>query len=116
MIGAASSGVDLAVRLAETARNALPGEFRRFDPAKARVMLAEGSDRVLPPYPPELSEKARLQLERLGVTVWLGKTLTGADAEGVTMGAERLQAKTVPWAARGAPPPPPPPLRAPPAP
>src|SRR5260221_14674995 len=99
MIGAASSGVDLAVRLAETARNALPGEFRRFDPAKARVMLVEGSDRVLPPYPPELSEKARLQLERLGVTVWLGKTLTGGDAEGGTMGAERPGAKTGLWAA-----------------
>ena len=62
-------------------------------------MLVEGSDRVLPPYPHPLSEKARQQLERLGVTVWLGKTVTGVDADGVTMGAERLEAKTVLWAA-----------------
>src|SRR5260221_9371477 len=99
VIGGGATGVEPAGRLAEIARHPLPEEFRRLDPAKARVMLVEGSDRVLPPYPPELSEKARLQLERLGVTVWLGKTVTGVDAEGVTMGAERLEAKTVLWAA-----------------
>ena len=99
VIGGGATGVELAGTLAEIARHTLSGEFRHFDPAKARVMLVEGSDRVLPPYPPELSEKARLQLERLGVTVWLGKSVTGVDADGVTMGAERLEAKTVLWAA-----------------
>ncbi|HET7670829.1 MAG TPA: FAD-dependent oxidoreductase, partial [Burkholderiales bacterium] len=54
---------------------------------------------VLPPYPPDLSEKALAQLERLGVTVWLGKRVTAVDTDGVTLGAERLQAKTVLWAA-----------------
>ena len=99
VIGGGATGVELAGTLAEIARHTLSGEFRRFDPGKARIMLVEGSDRVLPPYPHPLSEKARLQLERLGVTVWLGKTVTGVDADGVTMGAERLEAKTVLWAA-----------------
>jgi NADH dehydrogenase len=54
---------------------------------------------VLPAYPPALSERARLQLERLGVTVWLGKMVTGIDGEGVNMGADHLDAKTVVWAA-----------------
>ena len=63
------------------------------------MVLVEGSDRVLPPYPPDLSEKARLQLERLGVTVWLGRRVTGIDARGVQLGNERLEAKTVIWAA-----------------
>jgi NADH dehydrogenase len=54
---------------------------------------------VLPPYPPDLSEKARLQLERLGVTVFLQKRITAVDADGVWMGKERLEAKTVLWAA-----------------
>jgi NADH dehydrogenase len=62
-------------------------------------VLVEGTDRVLPPYPPVLSEKARLQLERLGVTVWVGKRVTGITAEGVTLGTERLTARTVIWAA-----------------
>ena len=99
VIGAGATGVELAGTLAEIARHTLRGEFRRFDPRKARVVLVEGSDRVLPPYPPDLSEKALQQLERLGVTVWLGKRVTGVDADGVSMGAERLDAKTVIWAA-----------------
>jgi len=99
VIGGGATGVELAGTLAEIARHTLRGEFRRIDPGKARVVLIEGSDRVLPPYTPELSEKARRQLERLGVTVWLGRRVTGVDADGVTMGGERLEAKTVIWAA-----------------
>lgn len=99
VIGAGATGVELAGTLAEIARHTLPGEFRRFDPRNARVVLVESTDRVLPPYPVELSEKARLQLERLGVTVWLGKRVTGVDAERVTLGMEQLSAKTVIWAA-----------------
>ncbi|HWI39358.1 MAG TPA: NAD(P)/FAD-dependent oxidoreductase [Burkholderiales bacterium] len=99
VIGGGATGVELAGTLAEIARHTLPGEFRRIDPAKARVVLIEGSDRVLPPYTSELSEKARRQLERLGVTVWLGRRVTSVDAAGVTMGGERLEAKTVIWAA-----------------
>ena len=99
VIGAGATGVELAGTLAEIARQTLAGEFRRFDPRNARVVLVEGSDRVLPPYPPALSEKARLQLERLGVTVWVGKRVTGVDPGGVAIGAERLDAKTVLWAA-----------------
>jgi len=99
VIGAGATGVELAGTLAEIARRTLHGEFRRFDPRNTRVVLVEGTDRVLPPYPPELSEKARLQLERLGVTVWLGKRVTGIDAEGVTLGSERIAARTTLWAA-----------------
>jgi NADH dehydrogenase len=99
VIGGGATGVELAGTLAEIARHTLKGEFRRIDPTRARVVLVEGTDRVLPPYTPDLSEKARLQLERLGVTVWLGKRVTGVDADGVTLGAERLEAKTVIWAA-----------------
>jgi len=54
---------------------------------------------VLPPYPPGLSEKARRQLERLGVTLRLGVRVTGIDARGVSLGEERVEARTVIWAA-----------------
>jgi NADH dehydrogenase len=99
VIGAGATGVELAGTLAEIARHTLHGEFRRFDPRNTRVVLVEGTDRVLPSYPPSLSEKARLQLERLGVTVWLGKRVTSIDAEGVTFGSERLSSRNVLWAA-----------------
>ncbi|OFZ90284.1 MAG: pyridine nucleotide-disulfide oxidoreductase [Betaproteobacteria bacterium RBG_16_66_20] len=99
VIGGGATGVELAGAFAELARHTLRGEFRRFDPRNARVVLVEGSERVLPGYPPRLSERARRQLERLGVTVWLGRLVTGIDGEGVQLGADRVAARTVVWAA-----------------
>ena len=99
VIGAGATGVELAGMLAEIARHTLKGEFRRFDPRNARVVLVEGMERVLPSYTPDLSERARLQLERMGVTVWLGRKVTGIDAQGVQLGGDRLEAKTVVWCA-----------------
>jgi NADH dehydrogenase len=99
VIGGGPTGVELAGTLIEIARYTLRHEFRRVDPAEARVILLEGLDRVLPPYPPDLSEKARQQLERLGVEVRTRSMVTSVDAEGVSLGAERLRARTVLWAA-----------------
>lgn len=99
VVGAGPTGVELAGALAEIARHALPGDFRRIDPRDARIVLLEGAPRVLPPFPEPLSEKARLQLIKLGVEVRTGARVTALDAEGVTVGAERLAAKTVIWAA-----------------
>jgi len=99
VIGAGATGVEMAGMLAEIARHTLQGEFRRFDPRNARVVLVEATDRVLPAYTPDLSERARLQLERLGVTVWLGRRVTGIDERGVQLGGERLEASTVIWCA-----------------
>jgi NADH dehydrogenase len=99
VIGAGATGVEMAGMLAEISRHTLKGEFRRFDPRNARVVLVEGMERVLPPYTPDLSERARVQLERMGVTVWLGRKVTGIDAQGVQLGGERLEAKTVVWCA-----------------
>src|SRR5205823_2164180 len=67
VVGGGATGVELAGTFAEIARHTLRGEFRRIDPHTARVVLVEGASRVLPPYPPELSAKAQLALERLGV-------------------------------------------------
>jgi NADH dehydrogenase len=99
VIGGGATGVEMAGTLAEIARHTLKGEFRRFDPRNARVMLVEGMDRVLPPYPPDLSERARVQLVRLGVTVWLGRRVTGIDAQGGALGGDRVEARTVVWCA-----------------
>jgi NADH:ubiquinone reductase (H+-translocating) len=99
VIGGGATGVELAGTFAEIARHTLRGEFRRIDPRKARVVLVEATERVLPAYPADLSEKARRQLERLGVTVWTGRMVTRVDADGVSLGEERLPAKTVVWAA-----------------
>jgi NADH:ubiquinone reductase (H+-translocating) len=99
VIGAGATGVELAGTFAEIARHTLHGEFRRIDPHSARVVLVEGTERVLPVYPPDLSRKAQLQLERLGVTVWVNRRVTHVDEAGIAMGDERLSCRTVIWAA-----------------
>ena len=99
VIGGGPTGVELAGTVIELARYTLRHEFRRMDPGAARVVLIEGLDRVLPPYPPDLSAKARAQLERLGVEVRTGSPVTGVDADGVRLGSERLAARTVLWGA-----------------
>jgi NADH dehydrogenase len=99
IVGAGATGVELAGTLAEIARHTLKREFRRIDPAAARVLLVEAGPRVLPAFPPSLSEKARRQLERLGVMVRTGRAVTSVDAGGISIGEERIAARTVLWAA-----------------
>ncbi len=103
VIGAGATGVELAGAMAEIARHTLADEFRRIDSSRARIVLIEGADRVLPNYPPDLSEKARRQLERLGVVVYTGYRVTDIDDKGVWLDEEgeqqRLDARTIIWAA-----------------
>jgi NADH dehydrogenase len=99
VVGAGPTGVELSGALCEIAQHALARDFRHINPAQARVILLEGSDRVLPPYVPALSEKARRQLVRLGVDVRTGQRVTSIDGEGVAIGAERIATRTVLWAA-----------------
>ena len=99
VVGGGATGVELAGTFAEIARHTLQGEFRRIDPHTARVVLVEGTERVLPVYPADLSLKAKLQLERLGVTVWVNRRVTHVDQNGIAMGDERVSARTVIWAA-----------------
>jgi hypothetical protein len=84
VIGAGPTGVELAGALVEIARHTLPDEFRRIDSRRARVVLIEGSPRVLGTFHPQLSDKARRQLEALGVEVHTGWRVTGIDEHGIT--------------------------------
>jgi NADH dehydrogenase len=99
IVGAGPTGVELAGALAEIAHHSLRGEFRRFDPRIARVVLLEGLPRVLPTYEEVLSRKAEQRLRRLGIEVRTSSRVTGVDAGGVTIAGERLEARTVIWAA-----------------
>ena len=85
VIGGGPTGVEMAGTLAEIARHTLPGEFRHIDPASARIILLEGSDRVLQAMPPELSLRAREQLEKLGVDVRVNARVTTIDENGLTV-------------------------------
>ena len=100
VIGAGPTGVELAGALAEIAVHSMAKEFHAIDPGSARVILVEGTDRVLPAYPEVLSQSARRQLETLGVEVRTDAMVEKVDEEGVSLlGGERIEAANVLWAA-----------------
>jgi NADH dehydrogenase len=100
IVGAGPTGVELAGAIAELARKILPRDFKGFDPRRTEVLLLEAGPRVLPAYAEALSESARSQLTRLGVTVRTGAKVVAIDGSGVSLeGGERIDARTVLWAA-----------------
>jgi len=99
IVGGGPTGVELAGTLAEIARHTLRREFRHIDPASAQVRLIEAGPRVLAGFPEALSEKARAQLQRLGVEVVTGTAVDDITAEGYRLGGEFVPARTVVWAA-----------------
>jgi NADH dehydrogenase len=99
VVGAGPTGAELAGALSEIARHTLVEEFRNFDPNDARILLLEGGPRVLSTFPDSLSEKAKQQLERLGVDVRVDATVTEIDNQGIFVGDHRIDARTVLWAA-----------------
>lgn len=103
LVGGGPTGVELAGMIPTVARHSLAGEFRHVDTRKARVILLEGGPRVLPAFPEDLSEQAVRQLEDLGVEVRVDATVTAIGDGYVIVGDERIEARTVFWAAGNAP-------------
>ncbi|MGH7404760.1 MAG: NAD(P)/FAD-dependent oxidoreductase, partial [Candidatus Methylomirabilales bacterium] len=103
IVGGGPTGVELAGAVGEIARHTLTRDFRAINPADARIVLVEGMDRVLPPYPPTLSARAEAALKRLGVTVRTGAMVTDIQPDVVTVRSgersERIPTRTVLWAA-----------------
>ncbi len=99
IVGGGPTGVELAGTLAEIARHTLKNEFRRINPADAKVRLVEAGPRVLSSFPEVLSLKARRQLEKLGVEVLTGTPVSHIDGQGFQLGDTHVPARTVVWAA-----------------
>jgi len=103
LVGAGPTGVEMAGALAVFVRTTLKSDFRRINPASARIVLVDMAARVLPPYSESLSQTAKQRLEKLGVEVRLGHSVDLIDAEGVVIAGERIASKTVIWTAGVAP-------------
>lgn len=99
IVGGGPTGVEMAGAIAELANRALAADFHSIDPRSARIILVEAAPRVLTPFEPSMSEAAKKSLEPLGVEVRLGAAVTALDAEGVSIGAQRIESRTVIWAA-----------------
>jgi len=99
IVGGGPTGVEMAGAIAELANRALAKDFRSIDPRSARIVLVEAALRVLTPFDPSLSDAAKRSLEQLGVEVRLGSAVTAVDRNGVSLGADRIEASTVIWGA-----------------
>lgn len=99
IVGAGPTGTELAGTLAEISRHVLAKEFRTIKPERTRILLLEGGPRVLAAYSPELSQRAKEQLEGLGVEVRTSSVVTRVEPGAVWVGEERIPAQVVLWAA-----------------
>jgi len=103
LVGAGPTGVEMASALAVLVRTTLKSDFRRINPASARIVLVDMAPRVLSPFSENLSAAAKRRLEKLGVEVRLGHSVDQIDADGVVVAGEHIASKTVIWTAGVAP-------------
>jgi NADH dehydrogenase len=103
VVGAGPTGVEMAGAISEIARDTLRGNFRLIQPEEAEILLLEGASRVLPAFPEDLSLKAERSLIGLGVRPRTGVRVNAIDPAGVSFagphGAQRIESRTVIWAA-----------------
>ncbi len=103
IVGGGPTGVELAGTLGELTKDTLRHDFRHINPAESHILLVEGTERILPAYPADLSAKAATALARLGVSVRTGATVTDVQTDAVTLRdneqSEQVATRTVVWAA-----------------
>ena len=104
VVGAGPTGVEVAGQLAELSRRSLSGNFRRIDPAEARVILLDAAPMILPAFPESLRQRAARDLREMGVEIHVGTMVTGVDGRGVDTNSSdrhvrRIEAATKVWAA-----------------
>jgi NADH dehydrogenase len=99
LVGGGPTGVELAGALADIARHTLRREFHTIDPESARILLIEAGPTILPAFPETLRDSARRALRDLGVEVWENARVTGVERDAVLVGADRIVAHTIMWAA-----------------
>lgn len=99
VVGGGPTGVEMAGAIAEIGLQTMTRDYPEIRPDEIRVMLVEGGDRLLNTYPPDLSQRARTDLEQMGVEVRLNTRVTDVAATRVRIGDEQVDTTNVVWAA-----------------
>jgi NADH dehydrogenase len=99
IIGGGPTGVEMAGAISEIAHKTMFKNFRRIKPEKSKIFLIEAAPRILQMYPEKLADKARQDLEKLGVCVVTGKKVTNVTDEGVQVEDMFYPCKNIIWAA-----------------
>jgi NADH dehydrogenase len=99
IVGGGPTGAELAGAISDIARLYMRNNFRYIDTRKTSVLILEGSPHILGMYPDDLQQKARKQLEALGVRIRCGTVVTDVQPGYVMVGNERIDAVVTLWAA-----------------
>jgi NADH:ubiquinone reductase (H+-translocating) len=99
IVGGGPTGVELSGAIPYIAKKALADEFRVVDTKRTRVILLEAGPRILPSFPEDLARHAAHDLADLGVEVRVNSLVTRVEGDGVSIGAEKIRARTAFWAA-----------------
>ncbi len=99
IVGGGPTGVELAGAISDIARIYMTKDFRHINPSSARVVILEGGPKILGMYPEDLQQKAKEQLEHLGVILRLGAKVTDVQPGYVMVGEERIDSVCTLWGA-----------------
>jgi NADH:ubiquinone reductase (H+-translocating) len=99
VVGGGPTGVELAGQLSEILLKNVKNEYRFININQIKILLIEGMDRILPTFPGKLSEKAKKDLEKLGVKVLLNTRVTDVNEIGVMFNGKIIESKNIIWAA-----------------
>lgn len=99
LVGAGPTGVELAASLAQMVKTTLRGNYRRIDPARAKIILLDGASRILPSFSESVSRRVTKRLARLDVVVATDVTVDAVGDESVTAGGKEIACATVLWTA-----------------
>lgn len=99
VVGGGPTGVEMAGAIAEVANLTMVKNFKKIKPEKANIILVEGVNKILPPYPSSLSKRAKKDLQEMGVKVLTSHTVEDVNGDGVVVNGEKIPTKNVVWAA-----------------
>jgi NADH:ubiquinone reductase (H+-translocating) len=99
IIGAGPTGIEMAGAIAEMAHKTLFKDFRHIHPEKSKIYLIDAAPRILPSFPEKLSKRAHKDLEKMGVHIITGETVSNITEEGVEIGEDFIETCNILWAA-----------------
>jgi NADH dehydrogenase len=99
VVGGGPTGVEMAGAIAEIVKISMMKDFRKINLGMTKIYLVEALPRLLTAYPDDLSERAKKDLESLGVEVLLNTMVTDVNEKGVALKDKFIPTKNIIWAA-----------------
>lgn len=99
IIGGGPTGVELAGSIAEIAKKTVIKDYKNFHYSDTKIILIEGTDRLLNSFDFKLSKKAEGDLRRMGVDVLLNTKVINLEKDIVYTDKGNFETSNIIWAA-----------------